>query len=316
MLVSQCCPLLFSHFGGFRRRGSDNRLRITEATGNVHESASRFCSSLPTSTYTCLPGLDADVANNFIDTFSNIMSDPLVLYGLNAVPADQSKLSPATTSPKPVPISSVKPPTTPLASRINAYTHDELSPDTYRHSLRVYSLGVAIAQECFPSWKLEKGGKLDETWFCCAMLHDIGTTEKNMGSTRLSYEFWAGYLALDLLQGGGDESAKAQKDQAESVAEAIIRHQDVQDSGSITLLTALIHFGTLLDNIGAGSQYVHPETIDAIVKEYPRKGWCACFRGTVEQEKRLKPWAMVSRIEGFEGKIEENGRGGATGKYD
>jgi cyanamide hydratase len=243
------------------------------------------------------------------------MADPIKQYGLTAIPADQSKLSPATKTPQPILAADLKPPTTAFCSRINDYTRAELSEDTYRHSLRVYSYGVAIAQQCFPDWGLEKGGKLDETWFACAMLHDIGTTDKNISSTRLSYEFFAGYLALDLLQ-KGEECAVASKDQAESVAEAIIRHQDIQPVGNITLLTGLIHFGTLLDNIGAGSHLIHEETIANIVAEYPRKGWSGCFRHTVETEKKLKPYTMVSRIDGFEEKIAENGRGGATGKYD
>lgn len=251
----------------------------------------------------------------WLATIHCMMTDPAKQYGLSAIPADQSKLSPATKTPRPVAAQNLKPPKTPFCSRINEYTKVELSADTYRHSLRVYSYGVAIAQECFPEWGLEKGGKLDETWFACAMLHDIGTTDKNISSTRLSYEFFAGYLALDLLQ-NRQEDAVATQDQAESVAEAIIRHQDVQPVGSITLLTGLIHFGTLLDNIGAGSHLIHPETIANVVAEYPRRGWSGCFRNTVETEKKLKPYAMVSRIDGFEEKIENNGRGGVTGKYD
>lgn len=101
----------------------------------------------------------------------------------------------------------------------------------------------------------------------------------------------------------------ASRDQAESVAEAIIRHQDVQDKGSISLLTRLIHLGTLLDNIGAGKELVHPETISAVNEAYTRNKWSGCFRDTVVHEKALKPWAMVSRIEGFEQAIEENGDG-------
>ena len=146
-----------------------------------------------------------------------------------------------------------------------------------------------------------------------ARLHDIGTTDANISKTRLSYEFWAGYHALDILQnarstGHEDSAGVASQDQAESIAEAIIRHQDVQDAGKITLLTRLIHNGTLLDNIGAGKELVHKDTIRNVNEKYPRKGWSGCFKATVEKEKSLKPYAMVSRIEGFEENIEANGR--------
>ncbi|KAL7423823.1 hypothetical protein Q5752_001407 [Cryptotrichosporon argae] len=246
------------------------------------------------------------------------MSDHLASFGLTALPADATKTPPATTSPRAVPIADLLPPTTPLSARIDAYTACALSPDTYRHSLRVYSYGRAIASTCFPQFGLAPGSALDETWFVTAMLHDIGTTDANIAATRLSYEFWAGCHALDVLQytaATGGEGV-ASRDQAESVAEAIIRHQDVQDKGAITVLTRLIHLGTLLDNVGAGAELIHPDTIAAIVEKYPRPGWCGCFRATVKMEKQLKPYAMVSRIEGFEQAIEANSQSGATGVYD
>jgi cyanamide hydratase len=243
------------------------------------------------------------------------MSDPVATYGLTALPADLTATAPSTSSPSPVTLSEIPYPTSPLAARIHAYAKSALSPDTYRHSLRVYSYGRAIALRCFPQWKLTTGSPLDETWFLTAMLHDIGTTDEHIHSTRLSYEFWAGVHALDILQ-DSSLGGVATKDQAESIAEAIIRHQDVQDVGSITLITRLIHLGTLLDNIGAASHLVHPETIDHVVKAYPRPGWSGCFKGTVELEKKLKPWTMVSRIDGFEEKIEANGKDGLMADYE
>ena len=138
------------------------------------------------------------------------------------------------------------------------------------------------------------------------MLHDIGTTDQNISNTRLSYEFFAGVLALDLLQQG--EEGAAPKAQAESVAEAIFRHQDVQDEGMVTLVTQLIQLGTLLDNVGADvpAKWVTRGTIEAVNGMWPREGWSVCFRSTVEKEKRLKPYAMVSRIQGFEEMIMGN----------
>ena len=238
------------------------------------------------------------------------------LYGLTSLPANATLTPPSTTSPSPVPISALPLPTTPLSRRINAYAISTLSPSTYRHSLRVFSYGCAIARQCFPQWEMEVGSTLEETWFCCALLHDIGTTERNLTKTRLSYEFWAGVESLKILQdahahasGQGDApvgkegEGVAPTEQAESIAEAIFRHQDVQKAGSITLLTRLIHMGTLMDNIGDGVEMVHRETIENVNGEYARKGWSGCFRGTVEREKGEKPYAMVSRIEGFEGLI-------------
>jgi cyanamide hydratase len=246
------------------------------------------------------------------------MSDNTAAYGFTALPADQSQDKPATDKPQPMVIRSLQPPTTPLATRVTRYVQTKLDADTYRHSLRVYSWGLAIARQCFPHFELTPGSKLEETWYLTAMLHDIGTCDF-LTETRLSYEFFAGIHAFDLLQNpwvtGGEGIAP--REQAESVVEAILRHQDVQDKGKITLMTRLIHWGTLLDNIGAVSQYVHPETLENVIKEYPRPGWSGCFKRTVEKEKKVKPYAMVSRIEGFEEVIEKNGsEGGLMAKHD
>jgi cyanamide hydratase len=235
------------------------------------------------------------------------MSSP-DLYGLTALPASAAALKPSNPSAKTVPAVSLSPPATPLAQRVHTYVKEQLSPDTYRHSMRVYAYGLAIAHECFPEWHVH--GTLQETWFLTAMLHDIGTTDAHIASTKLSYEFWAGVHALDLLQNpsvsGGE--GKAPVEQAESVAEAIFRHQDVQDKGQVSLVTQLIQLGTLLDNVGAEvpSRWVTRETIEGVNTMWPRAGWSGCFRRTVEKEKQLKPFAMVSRIEGFEGLIMAN----------
>ncbi|RPB18984.1 cyanamide hydratase family HD domain-containing protein [Terfezia boudieri ATCC MYA-4762] len=234
------------------------------------------------------------------------MDESTAIYGLLAVPASVSDLQPSNPTPATVPISSLNPPTTALATRVNAYVKSVLPFPTYAHSMRVYCYGTAIGRQCFPEWGLTPGSALDETYFLTAMLHDIGTTDQNISSTKLSYDFFAGVLALDLLQ--QDEVGKAPRAQAESVAEAIFRHQDVQDKGMVTLLTQLIQMGTLLDNIGAETpaKWVTRGTIEGINKMCPRKGWSECFRKTVDEEKRLKPYAMVSRIQGFEEVIKGN----------
>ncbi|KIW99611.1 uncharacterized protein Z518_11024 [Rhinocladiella mackenziei CBS 650.93] len=247
------------------------------------------------------------------------MANTAKSYGFTALPADQSLQNPKTTSPGPMDTSSLQPPRTPLATRVAAYAKAKLDVDTYRHSLRVYSYGCAIARQCFPEYELAPGSDLEETWFLTAMLHDIGTSTEFLTSTQLSFEFWGAYHALQLLQDptmtGGE--GVAPREQAESVTEAIIRHQDIQDEGKITLITRLIHLGTLLDNIGAGPELVHPETIENVVHEYPRPGWSGCFKKTVEKEKAVKPYAMVSRIQGFEEMIQKNGAsGGLMAKYD
>lgn len=148
----------------------------------------------------------------------------------------------------------------------------------------------------FPEWRYSP-----ETYLLASLLHDIGTTDASMSSTQLSFEFQGGIQALNLLtQNGAPQST------AESVCETIIRHQDVGDTGNITTLTAVIHFATLLDNAGANPELVHIDTIENVVKVWPREGWTGCFAATVRKETELKPWSHTTKIEGFAEKVEAN----------
>lgn len=57
----------------------------------------------------------------------------------------------------------------------------------------------------------------------------------------MSFETYGGLLALELLRSWG-----APKEQAESVCEAIVRHQDVGETGQITGVGGLVQVVTLL----------------------------------------------------------------------
>ena len=115
---------------------------------------------------------------------------------------------------------------------------------------------MAIAKEQFPEWKFS-----GETYFLCSLLHDIGTTSKNIRATLMSFEFYGAYLALDLLH----KELNAPKAQAESVAEAIIRHQDVAEvTGKITTVGKLIQLATIF---GEASVRWHPcDNADAVLQ--------------------------------------------------
>ena len=61
----------------------------------------------------------------------------------------------------------------------------------------------------------------------------------------MSFEFYGGFLALQLLQ----NEYQAPKVQAESVAEAIIRHQDLGQTGKITMVGQLIQLATVFGEV-------------------------------------------------------------------
>lgn len=174
------------------------------------------------------------------------MSDPVKQHGFSAVPANpetvfQDADLKAKGSPVAIAVSETPTPATPLARRVDEYCRKSLPKPVYLHSLRVYHLGLAMKRYVAPDWEFS-----DETYFLACLLHDVGGTPENLRATFLSHEFFAGYLTLDLLQNdsaGGN--AVASKPQAESVAEAIIRHQDLCQTGSLTAMGQILQLATI-----------------------------------------------------------------------
>lgn len=105
----------------------------------------------------------------------------------------------------------------------------------------------------------------------------------------MSFEFYGGYLALDLLK-----SQHAPIEEAELVSECIIRHQDLGDTGMHTTVGALTHLSTIFDNAGANAELVHEDTIKSVTQRWPRLGWTQCFANVVRKEKELKPVRISS----------------------
>lgn len=219
--------------------------------------------------------------------------------GWTAVPRSLSKLindRPDPHSPSPIKVSDIELPDSPLVRAALDYAEANLPKPTLSHSMRVFFFGRIVTTQHFPTWTYSA-----ETFLLACLLHDIGTTDLAMNSTHLSFEFWGGMTAYDLLIKNG-----ASKAQAESVCETIIRHQDVGETGNVSELTAAIHFATLLDNAGGNAELVHEESIKSVVAKYPREKWTGCFAGVVRRETARKPWSHTTKIEGFAEMVEGN----------
>ncbi|TVY43193.1 Cyanamide hydratase, partial [Lachnellula subtilissima] len=217
----------------------------------------------------------------------------IAAYGFTAVPRSVTALLSLSTasadSPAvPITISSIPIPPSPLASKVQEYAQKELAVETFNHSMRVYYYGLAILRHAFPTWSTPS---FTETYFLSCMLHDIGTTDTNLVSTLLSFEFHGGLITLELLKSLSSPIA-----QAESVAEAVIRHQDLGTTGTLTRITALLQLSTIFDNMGGNPHLVATATIQDVVKAYPRRGWSACFAATIRRENGLKPWAHTTHL--------------------
>ncbi|KAL8797256.1 MAG: hypothetical protein Q9182_007221 [Xanthomendoza sp. 2 TL-2023] len=211
------------------------------------------------------------------------MSDIVKSYGWEAKPRDPSAILEGkkfVKNAEPQPVASIELPDTPLARSTLEYAERELNKETFNHS-------KAIHMQQFPQWNFT-----DETYLLACLLHDIGTTDKNISATRMSFEFYGGILTLNLLF----KDFHAPIEQAESIAEAVIRHQDIGETGNITTIGQLLQLATIFDNMGGHKELVHADTIADVTKCYPRNKWSSCFAATIRKENRLKPWAHTTAL--------------------
>ncbi|CAL1698239.1 unnamed protein product [Somion occarium] len=214
--------------------------------------------------------------------FTPVPRDPDVLFkdhptasGLNP------KQLPFTVENLPLPKSSV-------VEAVRELVKKELIEQTYNHSHRVYFYGTALAKTHFPEWEYD-----DETYYLSCLLHDIGTADRFLATTKMSFEFKGAIVARDLiLAQGGPE------DQADGVCEALVRHQDIfVKGGNITVIGQVLQLATILDNVGLRANLISPGLIESVTTAYPRKGWSECFARTIEKELTVKPWCHTSTFE-------------------
>lgn len=223
------------------------------------------------------------------------MADPVSFYGFTPVPRDPDVLfkdHPTATGdhPKqdPFTIKDFPFPDSPVVREVKAFVQTELDEQTFNHSNRVYIYGTALVRTHFPSWTYDS-----ETYYLACLLHDIGTAERFLATTKLSFEFKGAIVARDLILSlGGVE------DQADSVCDAIVRHQDIfVKGGNITMIGQILQLATILDNVGLRANLIHPQVIETTTAAFARKGWSEHFARVVEKELILKPWCHTSTFE-------------------
>ncbi|CAJ2510355.1 Uu.00g050580.m01.CDS01 [Anthostomella pinea] len=219
-------------------------------------------------------------------------ADDIAKHGWSAVPRDANAIlkgKPYLHKPSALKLADMPfPDDDPVVAKVQRYAKKHLLEQTYNHSMRVYYWGHSIIKAQFP----EHASKLSmSTWALACLLHDIGTTHSNLRATLLSFEFYGGILALNVTKDSG-----APQVQAEAVAEAIIRHQDLGTVGTITFLGQVIQLATVYDNMGFHPELVDEQTRLEVNKGYPRKGWSGCFSKTIMEENGLKPWAHTTHL--------------------
>lgn len=163
---------------------------------------------------------------------------------------------------------------------------------------------MAITKQQFP----KRAATLNPVvWALTCLLHDLGTAEENLLSTRMSFDIYGGIKALHVLKDLG-----ATSDQAEAAAEAIIRHEDMGVDGTITYIGQLIQLATTYDNTGIHphvkdfGKMIHDITRAEINKAHPRLKWCTFFSKTIEKEESVKPWCHSTHLVNFDKEIQAN----------
>ncbi|KAH4924620.1 hypothetical protein HBI65_153570 [Parastagonospora nodorum] len=180
-------------------------------------------------------------------------------------------------------------PSTDLARKTHEFAKEKLPEKTFNHSMRVWYYGKAIVQTHFPHL-----APLLETYYLTCLLHDIGTTAENMHGTHMSFEYYGAFKALNFLRDNG-----ASQDQAEAVSEAIIRHADLGETGTLSSLGMMIQLSTVFDNAGLNPHLIAKSTIANVVAAFPRGQWSACFADAMVEEMELKPWCHTTANDGF-----------------
>ncbi|KZT23272.1 cyanamide hydratase [Neolentinus lepideus HHB14362 ss-1] len=243
------------------------------------------------------------------------MTDPVVFYGFTPVARDPDVLfkdHPTATGehPKqdPFTIKDFPLPDSPLVREVKSFVQKELDEETFNHSNRVYIYGTALVKTHFPSWTYDS-----ETYCLACLLHDIGTADRFLATTKMSFEFKGAIVARGLILSlGGVE------DQADSVCDAIVRHQDIfVKGGNITMIGQILQLATILDNVGlfvlpfppffsirnlyfpcrSRANLIHPDLVKTTTGAFPRKGWSEHFASVIEKELTLKPWCHTSTFE-------------------
>ncbi|TCD60599.1 hypothetical protein EIP91_009830 [Steccherinum ochraceum] len=219
----------------------------------------------------------------------------VTFYGFTAVPRDPDVLfkdHPTASGPNPkqdlFTIDDFPLLTSPIVQEVREFVKKELNEQTYNHSHRVYIYGTALVKTHFPHWSYDH-----ETYFLACLLHDIGTAEKFLATTKMSFEFKGAIVARNLIL-----ELKGHEDQADSVCDAIIRHQDIfVKGGNITMIGQILQLATILDNVGIRANLIHPQLIETTCAAFPRNGWSEVFGRTIEKEEHLKPWCHTTSFE-------------------
>ncbi|KAJ7269082.1 hypothetical protein C8J57DRAFT_1324523 [Mycena rebaudengoi] len=125
---------------------------------------------------------------------------------------------------------------------------------------------TTLVKTHFPHWSYD-----GETYYLACLLHDIGTAENFLATTKMPFEFKGAIVTRDLLiqLGGVEDQAK----------EHILVEGHITQVGQTVQLTIIL-----------GTRTIHPKFIKTTTVAFPRNGWSDHFARAFEKEVDFKPW--------------------------
>ena len=209
----------------------------------------------------------------------------------------------AHTPPPRISLASLPTPTTTLASAALAYSHAQLDPTIFNHSVRVYYIGQAMALHLSsPSSPFPPSSSptspppypIDaESYYLTSLLHDLGLAHAHHLTTRLSFEYTGAHLARAFILSHSPPSLPL----ADDVAEAIHRHTDLTSRGALSTTASLIQLSTTLDVVGMNGGLIDGGVYGEIEGRWPRRGFGEHFAALMEEEMRAKPWSHTTAVQ-------------------
>lgn len=191
--------------------------------------------------------------------------------------------------PRPAPLKQnvvgIQLPQTALARKAATFAAEHSPPFLFNHSVRTYIFGALAMKAKHLSFD-------SETAFVASVLHDIGL-QRQFATPGRSFEVDGANKAETLVKEGGGSDM-----QARNVWNAIAMHdlgRSFQSHASPEAL--LVGFGAGSDVDGPDPAVVPPDTLDQILRAYPRLGFKEGFTALAADHCKRKPASQIGWLD-------------------
>ncbi|NBI53274.1 hypothetical protein EIZ48_11870 [Photobacterium alginatilyticum] len=150
------------------------------------------------------------------------------------------------------------------------------------HSLRSYAFGIAMAHKV--KSKIDK-----EVFFLGSVMHDLGLTEKCMGTETFEVEGAREARAFCIHQG-------IEVDKADLIHEMVALHNSVGIAHKCDPEIALLHYGAGADIAGLWSYDLNKRTVEEVLAEYSDEGFKAGMIRLIEEQIAQKPNSYMATM--------------------